>query len=50
MLPGVFESLAEYERSLIAERSAAAREAARARGRPADASSCFVPGYLVALL
>jgi len=33
MLLGVFGSLAEYERSLIAERSAAAREAARARGR-----------------
>lgn len=33
MLAGVFGSLAEYERSLIAERSAAAREAARARGK-----------------
>lgn len=33
MLLGVFGSLAEYERSLIAERSAVAREAARARGK-----------------
>ncbi len=34
---GVFGSLAEYERSLIAERSAAAREAARARGKQTGA-------------
>jgi DNA invertase Pin-like site-specific DNA recombinase len=33
MVMGIFDSLAEYERTLIAERSAAAREAARARGR-----------------
>ena len=33
MLLGIFGSLAEYERSLIAERSAVAREAARARGK-----------------
>ncbi|MDN5749047.1 MAG: recombinase family protein [Pseudonocardia sp.] len=33
MLVGIFGSLAEYERSLIAERSEVAREAARARGR-----------------
>jgi DNA invertase Pin-like site-specific DNA recombinase len=33
MVMGIFGSLAEYERTLIAERSAAAREAARARGR-----------------
>lgn len=32
-LIGIFGSLAQYERSLINERSAAAREAARARGR-----------------
>ena len=33
MLAGVFGALAEYERSLINERSAAACEAARVRGR-----------------
>lgn len=33
MLVGIFGSLAEYERTLIAERATAAREAARARGR-----------------
>ncbi len=33
MLAGIFASLAEYERVLIRERAAAAREAARARGR-----------------
>lgn len=33
MLVGIFGSLAEYERSLIAERSEVAREAARARGK-----------------
>jgi DNA invertase Pin-like site-specific DNA recombinase len=33
MLAGIFASLAEYERDLILERSQAAREAARARGR-----------------
>lgn len=33
MVAGIFASLAEYERTLINERSAAAREAARARGR-----------------
>lgn len=33
MVAGVFASLAEYERSLINERAAAAREAARRRGR-----------------
>lgn len=33
MLTGVFGALAEYERSLINERSAAARDAARLRGR-----------------
>lgn len=32
-LIGIFGSLAQYERSLINERSAAARDAARARGR-----------------
>lgn len=32
MLTGVFGSLAEYERTLINERSAVAREARRARG------------------
>jgi DNA invertase Pin-like site-specific DNA recombinase len=34
MIAGIFASLAEYERTLINERAAAAREAARARGRP----------------
>jgi DNA invertase Pin-like site-specific DNA recombinase len=33
MVAGIFAALAEYERSLINERAAAAREAARARGR-----------------
>jgi DNA invertase Pin-like site-specific DNA recombinase len=33
MIAGVFASLAEYERTLIAERAAAARESARARGK-----------------
>lgn len=33
MLAGIFASLAEYERVLIGERAAAAREAARLRGR-----------------
>jgi DNA invertase Pin-like site-specific DNA recombinase len=33
MIAGIFGSLAEYERTLINERAAAAREAARARGR-----------------
>lgn len=33
MLAGILASLAEYERTLIAERAEAAREAARARGR-----------------
>lgn len=33
MLVGIFGSLAQYERALIAERSEAAREAAKARGK-----------------
>jgi DNA invertase Pin-like site-specific DNA recombinase len=33
LLAGIFSSLAEYERKLIKERAAAAREAARARGK-----------------
>ncbi|MBZ2197383.1 recombinase family protein [Occultella gossypii] len=33
MLPGIFAALAEYERELMHERAAAARAAARARGR-----------------
>jgi DNA invertase Pin-like site-specific DNA recombinase len=33
MVAGIFASLAEYERELINERAAAAREAARARGK-----------------
>lgn len=33
MLAGVFGALAKYERSLIAERATAAREAAAARGK-----------------
>lgn len=33
MIAGIFASLSEYERTLINERSAAARAAARARGR-----------------
>lgn len=34
MVAGIFASLAEYERTLINERAAAAREAARLRGKP----------------
>jgi DNA invertase Pin-like site-specific DNA recombinase len=34
MVAGIFAALAEYERSLINERAAAAREASRVRGRP----------------
>jgi DNA invertase Pin-like site-specific DNA recombinase len=34
MIAGIFASLAEYERTLINEWAAAAREAARLRGRP----------------
>jgi DNA invertase Pin-like site-specific DNA recombinase len=34
MLAGIFSSLAEYERALIKERAASAREAARERGKP----------------
>jgi DNA invertase Pin-like site-specific DNA recombinase len=34
MVAGIFASLAEYERTLINERAAAAREAARARNKP----------------
>jgi len=33
MIAGIFASLAEYERELIHERAAAAREAARVRGK-----------------
>ena len=33
MIAGILASLAEYERSLIAERAQAARDAARARGK-----------------
>jgi len=33
MLAGIFGALAEYERALMHERAAAARAAARARGR-----------------
>lgn len=34
MMAAIFAALAEYERTLINERAAAAREAARVRGRP----------------
>jgi DNA invertase Pin-like site-specific DNA recombinase len=34
MVAGIFASLAEYERTLINERAAAAREAAKARNKP----------------
>ena len=33
MVAGIFASLAEYERTLIHERAAAAREASRVRGK-----------------
>ena len=42
MVAGIFASLAEYERTLIAERATAAREAARARGRQVGASGSLV--------
>lgn len=43
MLVGVFGALAEYERTLINERSAAARETARARGRPVGRPKALTP-------
>jgi DNA invertase Pin-like site-specific DNA recombinase len=43
MLIGVFGALAQYERTLINERSAAAREAFRARGRPAGRPAALTP-------
>lgn len=48
MLVGIFGSLAEYERSLIVERSEVAREAVRSRGkqtdRPRSPGGCATPG------
>lgn len=43
MLTGVFGALAEYERTLINERSAAAREAARARGKAVGRPKALTP-------
>jgi DNA invertase Pin-like site-specific DNA recombinase len=43
MLIGIFGALAQYERTLINERSAAAREAARARGRHVGRPKALTP-------
>jgi DNA invertase Pin-like site-specific DNA recombinase len=43
MLIGVFGALAQYERTLINERFAAAREAARARGRHVGRPKALTP-------
>lgn len=43
MVAGIFGSLAEYERDLIKERAAAAREAARTRGRPVGRKPVLSP-------
>lgn len=43
MLTGVFGALAEYERTLINERSAAAREAARVRGKAVGRPKALTP-------
>jgi len=43
MVAGIFASLAEYERTLINERAAAAREAARTRGRPVGRKPVLSP-------
>lgn len=43
MLIGIFGALAQYERTLINERSVAAREAARARGRHVGRPKALTP-------
>jgi DNA invertase Pin-like site-specific DNA recombinase len=43
MLIGIFGSLAQYERTLINERSAAAREARRARGQSVGRPKALTP-------
>jgi DNA invertase Pin-like site-specific DNA recombinase len=43
MIAGIFASLAEYERTLISERAAAAREAARLRGRHTGRPPALTP-------
>jgi DNA invertase Pin-like site-specific DNA recombinase len=43
MVAGIFASLAEYERELIKERAAVAREAARARGRRVGRKPVLTP-------
>jgi DNA invertase Pin-like site-specific DNA recombinase len=43
MMTGILASLAEYERALINERAAAAREAARTRGRPVGRKKVLDP-------
>jgi DNA invertase Pin-like site-specific DNA recombinase len=43
MVAGIFASLAEYERTLINERAAAARDAARARGKPVGRKHVLSP-------
>lgn len=43
MLVGIFGALAQYERTLILERSQAAREAARARGRHVGRPKALTP-------
>ena len=43
MLAGIFASLAEYERELLRERAAAAREAAKARGKQVGRKPALSP-------
>ena len=43
MVAGIFASLAEYERTLIAERAAAARAAAKARGKRLGRKPALTP-------
>lgn len=46
MVAGIFMHLAQYERDLILERASAAREAARARGRPVGRKRVIEPEKL----
>lgn len=49
MLAGILAALAEYERTLIAERAEAARESARARGRQVGRPRAITPDQLRAI-
>jgi len=46
MLAGIFAALAEYERDLMHERAAAAREAARVRGRHTGRTRSLTPDQI----